>query len=57
MGTVIGPIDHATWYSMRQCKESINWLKKQNNPIYEVERHGDEALLQVFINQVLGRAA
>ncbi len=57
--TVIGPIDHATWYCMRQCKESINHLKKEvlKNPIYQTEINGEKALLKHFMDEVFGRVA
>lgn len=57
MGIVIGPIDHATWYSMRQCRESIKWCKAQRNPIYDIEIKGEQGILDVYMQQVLGRAA
>jgi hypothetical protein len=54
---VIGPIDHATWYCMRQCKESIRWCKSQNNAKYQVEIEGEKALLSTFMDEVFGRKA
>lgn len=57
MGKVIGPIDAPTWYCMRQCRESINYLKDlvKQNPIYQVEINGEKALLATFMDSVLGR--
>lgn len=57
MGTVIGPISHETWYCMRQCSEIIKHLKKQNNPIYDVEIKGEEELYSMFMDEALGRKA
>lgn len=57
MTNVIGPIDQSTWFCMRQCRESINWCKKQNNPIYDLEIKGETELLQHFMDEVLGRKA
>lgn len=57
MGTVIGPIDLPTWYCMRQCKESVAYLKGKKNPIYDIEIKGEQAIYDVFMKQVLGRAA
>lgn len=59
MGIVIGPIDHATWYCMRQCRESINHLQPlvANNPIYQVEINGEKELLKVFMNKIERKAA
>lgn len=57
MGTVIGPIDHATWYCMRQCSEITKYLKAQKNPIYDLEIKGEEEIYNTFMKQVLNRAA
>ena len=57
MGTVIGPIDHATWYSMRQCREAIAFCKAQKNDKYDIEIKGEEEILGIYMKQVLGRAA
>jgi len=57
MGTVIGPIDRATWYCMRQCRESINYLRSLNNPVYDIEIKGEQEILDTFMSEVLGRAA
>lgn len=54
---VIGPIDQATWYSMRQCRESVAYLKTLNNPIFDIEIKGEEALLRTFMSEVLGKKA
>jgi hypothetical protein len=54
---VIGPIDHPTWYCMRQCKESIKWCKQQNDPKYQFEINAEKALLDTFMNEVFKRAA
>ena len=55
LGKVIGPIDHATWYCMRQCRESINYLTPlaTKNPIYQTEINGEKELLKTFIKNVL----
>jgi hypothetical protein len=57
MTNVIGPIDHPTWYCMRQCKESIKWCQKQNDPKYQFEINAEKALLDTFMNEVFKRAA
>jgi len=59
MGEVIGPIDHATWYCMRQCNESIRHLTPlvAKNPIYQVEINGERELLKVFMNNIERKAA
>jgi hypothetical protein len=49
--------DPPTWFCMRQCKESIKWCQKQNNPIYQTEIEGEKALLRGFMDEILGRAA
>lgn len=56
MNNVIN-IDLPTFYCMRQCKESIKWCQKQNNPIYQTEINGEKAMLQHFMDEVLGRKA
>lgn len=30
MSNVIGPIDHPSWATMRQLRESVAWMKKEN---------------------------
>jgi hypothetical protein len=58
--TVIGnviSVDFPTWYCMRQCKESIKWCQRQNNPIYQVEIDGEKAILQTFMDEIFGRKA
>lgn len=59
MNNVIGPIDLPTWYSMRQCRESIKYLRPlvAKNPIYEVEIKGEQGIYDVYMNNILGRAA
>jgi hypothetical protein len=59
MTNVIGPIDLPTWYCMRQCRESINYLTPlaAKNPIYNTEIEGEKGLLKVFMDEVLGRKA
>lgn len=56
---VIGPIDHATWYCMRQCKESINHLSTLvgKEPIYQTEINGEKELLRTFMDEVFVRKA
>lgn len=49
--------DPSTWYCMRQCKESIRWCQKQNDPIYFPEINGEKAMLRTFMDEVLGRKA
>lgn len=57
MGVVIGPIDHATWYCMRQCRESIDYLKTLKNPIYDVEIKGEQEILRHFMTNIERKAA
>lgn len=52
MGVVIGPIDLPTWYCMRQCRESINYLKTLRNPIYEIEIKGEQEILNHFMQNI-----
>lgn len=52
---VIGPIDLPTWYSMRQCREAINWCKNQRDPKYDIEIHGEEEILRVYFDTILKR--
>lgn len=46
-------IDSPTWYCMRQCNESIRYLSKLNNPIYQVEINGEKDILRHFMREVL----
>lgn len=48
MGIVIGPIDHATWYCMRQCQEAIRFCKQQRDPMYDFEIRAEEDMLKHF---------
>lgn len=57
MGIVIGPIDASTWYCMRQCRESIAYLKTKHNPIYDVEIKGEQEILRHFMNGIERKAA
>lgn len=59
MNNVIGPIDHATWYCMRQCRESINYLTPlvSKQPIYQTEINGEKELLKHFMDEVFQRKA
>lgn len=59
MNNVIGPISHAHWYCMRQCRESINHLTPlaAKTPIYEIEIKGEKELYREFMNQVIQRKA
>lgn len=56
---VIGPVDAATWYCMRQCKESIKHLNTLvgANPIYQTEINGEKALYRTFMDEVFERKA
>lgn len=55
---VIGPISAAHWYCMRQCRESINYLKKQRDPRNEIEINAEKDLLDKFMSDVFeGKAA
>lgn len=56
--TVIGPIDHATWYSMRQCRETINYLKPLavKNPIYDLEIKETGNIYNHYMKEVLKAA-
>lgn len=51
-GNVI-TFDPATFYCMRQCKESIKHCLLQNNPVYDVEIAGETALFRDFMKEVL----
>lgn len=55
MTNVIGPIDPATWYCMRQCREVNGYLKTLKDPIYEVEIKGNEGIYNHFMDEVLNR--
>lgn len=57
MDNVIGPIDHPTWYCMRQCNEVIKYLKQKNDPKYQIEIEGEKDLYNGFMNEVLKRTA
>lgn len=57
MGTVIGPIDHETWYCMRQCNEAIRFCKAQKNTIYDLEIKAEQELLRHFKKDIPGLAA
>lgn len=48
-------VDHPTWYCMRQCRESINYLSTLKNPIYDVEINGEKDILKHFMSEVLTR--
>lgn len=48
-------VDHPTWYCMRQCRESINYLATLKNPIYQVEINGEKDILNHFMKEVLTR--
>lgn len=47
--------DTPTWYCMRQCRESINYLTTLKNPIYQVEINGEKDILSHFMKEVLTR--
>lgn len=49
--------DPATWYCMRQCRESIKWCQAQKDPKYDIEIRGEEEIFRVYMNEVLERAA
>ncbi len=49
--------DPATWYCMRQCKESIKYLKKLGDPKYDVEINGETDLLRTFMSETLQQEA
>lgn len=57
MGTVIGPIDLPTWYCMRQCQESIAYLRTLKNPIYDIEIKGEQDIYKHFMNSIERKAA
>lgn len=57
MGTIIGPIDLATWYSMRQCRESINYLSSLKDPKYQIEIAGEQDILDIYMSEILGKKA
>jgi hypothetical protein len=43
---------------MRQCRESIEYLKRQNDPRNQVEIAGEQDLLDKFMSDVFeGKAA
>lgn len=48
--------DIPTWYCMRQCRESINYLSKLRDPIYQVEINGEKDILRHFMKEVLSPA-
>lgn len=50
-------VDPATFYCMRQCNESINYLSTMvaKKPIYQTEINGEKALYRHYMNEVLGR--
>jgi len=52
--TVIGPIDHATWYTMRQLKDNIRFME-QNAKEYSVSLKGEQDLLRHFMSSVVKR--
>lgn len=56
---VIGPIDLPTWYSMRQIRETVGYLKPlvAKKPIYATEIKGEEEIYQLYMKQILKRAA
>lgn len=54
---VIGPIDGATWYCMRQCREAVAHLKTLNDPVYDIEIRGEQAMLQHFMKPFIQKAA
>lgn len=55
--TVIGPIDHATWYSMRQCNEIIRYLEGKKDPRYDLEIKGEKEIYRHFMDEVVKKAA
>lgn len=52
---VIGPIDHATWYCMRQCRECITYLQGKADDKYTTEINGEKDIYKHMMNDVLGR--
>jgi hypothetical protein len=50
-------IDPATFYCMRQCRESINNLTRLRNPVYDLEIKGEQELYRHFMKQTLRIAA
>lgn len=52
---VIGPIDHGTWYCMRQCRECVTYLSNLHDDKYTFEIEGEKKLYKHFMNEVLGR--
>lgn len=47
-------IDHATWYTMRQLKENIAFMKT-NAKEYSISLKGEEDLLRHFMTSVVKR--
>lgn len=54
---VIGPIDTATWFCMRQCRESIADMKKKKEPVYDLQIKAETELLDHFMQSFLKKAA
>jgi len=52
MNTVIGPIDAATWYCMRQCNEAIRFCIDQKDPMYDIEIKAEKELLKTFKDSI-----
>jgi hypothetical protein len=50
-------IDSATWYCMRQCRESINYLSAKRDPVYDLEIKGEKELYRHFMDEVFQAAA
>lgn len=52
-------VDPATFYCMRQCRESISYLSTlvDKKPIYQTEINGEKELYRHYMNEALGRAA
>lgn len=55
-GNVI-QIDRTTYLGMRQAKSIAKELKAQRNPIYENEINLENELYDIYMKQVLQRAA
>jgi hypothetical protein len=50
-------VDAATWYCMRQCRESINYLTTKRDPRYAIEINGEKELYRHFMDSIVKVAA
>jgi hypothetical protein len=52
-------VDSPTWYSMRQIRETLKYLKPLvvKKPVYATEIKGEEEIYNLYMKQILKRAA